>query len=303
MKEGDWIMGFKVSFREYKLSFDFGNVLIKAIDANHGVFIHSFPRHMHSFYELHYIVNGEGRLILDDAEYGLSKGQLFLLAPKVHHAQLTNTNNCMEEYFFSFEVQPKKTKTDCLISEFLTESDFYICEDTRGIEKIFSELEYEMNHCEMGFIAAAQSLLEHILLLTARNFLCKSSAKPDVRNVPDDRRSLLMDEAFLYSHKTITLENLAEILNLSPRHTERLIYEKYGTSFVKLRLQVRMNAALDMIRNKNRKLSEIAEACGFSNYNHFSKEFKKAFGMSPSEYQKYTLKMEVNKNEELFKNN
>lgn len=42
-------MGFESSFREIKMNFQFGDVMIKAIDANHGVFLRSFPRHMHSF--------------------------------------------------------------------------------------------------------------------------------------------------------------------------------------------------------------------------------------------------------------
>ncbi len=278
-------MGFESSLREIKMNFPFGDVNIKAIDASHGVFMRSFPRHMHSFYELHYITGGQGRLILEDAEYELSKGYLFLLAPKVHHAQLTDTNNCMEEYCFSFEIQPKKVKGDFTIGRFFIDSDFYICADRRGMDLAFAELELELKNRELGYMIAIQSLLERILLLTVRNFLYPASEMQVLRTVPDDRRSLLMDEAFLYTYKTLTLEGLAEILNLSPRHTERLIYEKYGTSFTKLRMQSRLNAATNMIENKGKRLSEIAEECGFSNYNHFFKEFKKEYGMPPSEYQ------------------
>ena len=279
-------MGFEFSLRDIRMNFLFGDVSIKAIDASHGVFIRSFPRHMHSFYELHYITGGQGRLILDDGEYGLSKGNLFLLAPKVHHAQLTDTSNCMEEYCFSFEVQPKKKKGDDPISSFFTDCDFYLCRDSRGIETAFAELELELKNREMGFMIAIQSLLERIMLLTVRNFLYHASEMPTHRAVPDDRRSLLMDEAFLYAYQTLTLEGLADILNLSPRHTERLISKKYGTSFEKLRMQSRLNAAMNMIGNKEKRLSEIAEECGFSSYTHFSRDFKKAYGMSPSEYQK-----------------
>lgn len=279
-------MGFGVPFRDFKINFELGDVRIKAIDANHGVFIRSFPRHMHSFYELHYIVGGEGRLILDDSEYELSKGKLFLLAPKVHHAQLTDTSNCMEEYYFSFEVQPKNSKTDCTISSFFSNSDFYMCDDTRAVETVFLEVERELNNCEVGYTAAVRSLLERILLLTVRNFLYKASEMTAARTVPDDRRSLLMDEAFLFSYKTLTLESLSKLLNLSARHTERLIYEKYGTSFVNMRTQSRLNAAMDMLADNRLKLCEIAESCGFSSYIHFLNTFKNAFGAAPSEYRK-----------------
>lgn len=193
---GEQTMGIESSLREIKMNFPFGDVGIKAIDANHGAFVRPFPRHMHSFYELHYVTGGQGRLVLDNAEYELSKGQLFLLAPKVHHAQLTDTGNCMEEYCFSFEVQPQKAKGDDTISSFFSDCAFYLCGDNWGIEAAFDELELELKNREIGYMIAIQSLLERILLLTVRNFLYHASEKQVLRTVPDDRRSLLMDEAF-----------------------------------------------------------------------------------------------------------
>lgn len=279
-------MGFEVPFREFNLNFDFGNIRVKAIDASHGAFIRSFPRHIHSFYELHYIIGGEGKLILDDEAYELSAGKLFLTAPKVYHAQQTNESNPMEEYCFSFEIKAKKTETQCELSDFFAASVFYICDDTHNLKAVFSELEEEINNRETGYITAVQSLLERILLFTVRNFTYKHSKTDDVRTVPDDRRSLIMDEAFLFSYRTLTLEKLAQLLNLSIRHTERLIYEKYNTSFVKMRMQSRLNAAVDMIENGDVKMLDIAENCGFSSYIHFLNAFKKEFGMPPSEYKK-----------------
>lgn len=106
-------------------------------------------------------------------------------------------------------------------------------------------------------------------MLTVRSFLAKSSEISATKTIPDDRRSLLMDEAFLFSYKALTLDSLSVLLNLSKRHTERLIYEKYGTSFIKIRTQSRLNAAMNMLADENLKLSEIAEKCGFSSYIHF----------------------------------
>lgn len=286
-------MDFEVLFRDLNLNIDLGDIRIKAIDEKHGVFIHSFPRHMHSFYELHYIVGGEGKLILDHSEYELSKGKLFLLGPKVHHAQLTNTRNCMEEYCFSFDIQPKKLEKSSTMTNFFTDSDFYICDDTRNIVSLFSEIEQELNSREIGYTEAIRSLLERVMILTVRNFLYKSSEMSVAKTVPDDRRSLLMDEAFLFSYKTLTLESLSKLLNLSLRQTERLIYDKYGTSFVKMRTQSRLNAAMNMLSDSEMPLSEIAEKCGFSSYTHFFNVFKATYQTAPSEYRKQKTEVKI----------
>ncbi len=279
-------MNFKRDFRDLKLNFHFDNMHIKVIDAKHGIFLHSFARHMHSFYELHYIASGHGRLVLDDTEYELEQGQLFLLAPKVHHAQFTDVENPMEEYCFSFEIRYGSSGQSSEISNALTSSDFNICKDTQRIDLAFKELESEINDCGPGYMIAIQLLLTKILLATARNFSGRNNKATVASALPDDRRSLLMDEAFLFSYQNLTLEGLAALLNLSTRHTERLIREKYGTTFVQYRTQSRLNAAVNMMTDTNLKLSEIAEKCGFSSYLHFGKIFQNTFGVSPSVYRK-----------------
>lgn len=282
-------MVYKKNMRDLKVNFHLDNMQVNAIDFNHGVFLHSFARHMHSFFELHYIVSGQGKLVLENEEYELKPGQLFLLAPKVYHAQLPDAKNPMEEYHFSFEIQHEKFTKRGSISDALALEEFYICEDIYNMELCFKELELELNNCEMGYKTAIRLILEKILLATARNFSAKDikENKDMVSDgIPDDRRSLLMDEAFLYSHKNLTLDGLSTLLNLSPRHTERLVLEKYGTTFSKYRTQSRLNAAVNMMGDTDLKLSEIAERCGFSSYLHFAKQFQKSFGVSPSKYRK-----------------
>lgn len=279
-------MSYKKKLRDLKLNFHLDNMRINVIDSNHGVFLHSFARHMHSFYELHYITTGHGWLVLDNEEYELKQGQLFLLAPKVYHAQLTDAKDPMEEYHLSFEIYYEKSAKKSEISNVLTSSDFYICKDAHHIESLFKELEIELNNCEMGYQTAVQLIFEKILLAMARNFSGKPAKDTIVDALPDDRRSLLMDEAFLYSYQNMTLEELAALLNLSSRHTERLIRKKYGTTFIKYRTQSRLNAAVNMMTDTDLKLSEIAEQCGFSSYLHFKKQFQNTFGVAPSVYRK-----------------
>lgn len=285
-------MEYKKNLRDLKLNFHIENMNISAIDFNHGVFLHSFARHMHSFYELHYIVSGHGRLVLDDQEYDLESGHLFLLAPKVYHAQFTDTKDPMEEYHFSFEMQQEKSPKESSIGNIFTFGKFSIGKDAFHMEFLFKELESELNNCGIGYKTAVRLILEKTILTTARNFFVKTAktVKDAVLDaVPDDRRSLLMDEAFLFSYKNLTLEGLAAVLNLSPRHTERLICEKYGTTFVKYRTQSRLNAAVNMMGNTDLKLYEIAERCGFSSYLHFAKQFQNAFGIAPSVYRRKKL--------------
>ena len=123
---------------------------------------------------------------------------------------------------------------------------------------------------------------------TFRNFLPKKESPSSNQVVPDNRQ-LVLDEAFLYSYKDISLDDLAARLYLDVRQTQRIIKQKYGMNFVDMRTHMRLSAAQNMIRTGQGTLSEISEMCGFANYAHFINVFKKKFGVSPSKYKKSVL--------------
>lgn len=49
----------------------------------------------------------------------------------------------------------------------------------------------------------------------------------------------------------------------------------------------RINQSIQMLKNGNKKLYEISEECGFSEYKYYNKVFKKYIGMSTSEFLEY----------------
>ena len=48
----------------------------------------------------------------------------------------------------------------------------------------------------------------------------------------------------------------------------------------------RLERAQELLRGQEHSIAEIAELCGISDYNYFSRVFKKEFGVSPREYRK-----------------
>jgi YesN/AraC family two-component response regulator len=57
-----------------------------------------------------------------------------------------------------------------------------------------------------------------------------------------------------------------------------------GVTFPEYLTQVRINKAIEIMRNKNINKTEIASLVGFTDYAYFSKIFKKHTGYSPSDY-------------------
>jgi AraC-like DNA-binding protein len=80
-----------------------------------------------------------------------------------------------------------------------------------------------------------------------------------------------------------TLASLAKEAGASPRTLERLFLSECGMSFSQWRREVRLNIAIRLLR-EGESISNIAVDLGYDSTSAFSLMFRKALGVSPSEY-------------------
>lgn len=97
---------------------------------------------------------------------------------------------------------------------------------------------------------------------------------------PRVRRALLLMEQNLT--RPIAIAAVAEELGVSVRQLERLCREHVGLGPASLYRQLRMRYANWLIENTDRSVTEIAIEAGFADCAHFSRQFKDAYGLSPS---------------------
>ena len=84
--------------------------------------------------------------------------------------------------------------------------------------------------------------------------------------------------------KTPSLAELAGPLRLHPTYFCRAFKQSTGLSPHRYLLEHRVNRAKEMMKDRERKLTEIALDCGFSSSSQFSVVFKRTTGMSPRRY-------------------
>jgi transcriptional regulator GlxA family with amidase domain len=80
---------------------------------------------------------------------------------------------------------------------------------------------------------------------------------------------------------TATLEDLATIAHLSPRHLTRIFRRVTGISIGEYRLRLRLEHARTLMQYSQLKLETIAEQCGFADARHLRRLWVKHFGSPP----------------------
>lgn len=278
-----------MDFSRLHISMELGNGQITVLNAKRSAFLESFPNHRHGFYELHYIFGGKGRLICEGRQYPLREGMLFLNAPNVDHEQLTDPTDVMMEYSVSFDLRHgggKNRRGSGRLTDRLSDMTLWIGEDHTGILGVFQGIESEISSKELGYHEVIRNLFEMLILKVIRNFSDDSRAEVEPRALStEDRRKFIMDEAFIYNYRDITLSSLAKLLNLSERQTMRNIRQYYGVSFSEFRQTSRINAAARILQAEDTiDPSVVAEQVGFSGEAHFRRLFKERFGVTPREY-------------------
>ncbi len=84
--------------------------------------------------------------------------------------------------------------------------------------------------------------------------------------------------------KRITLNEIAKAVHLAPQYCCALFSRCEGVGIVEFLLQQRVEQAKRLITVGDLKLAEIAQSVGFSDYNYFSRVFKRITGITATKY-------------------
>src|SRR5690554_2002578 len=79
---------------------------------------------------------------------------------------------------------------------------------------------------------------------------------------------------------------LANKMSMSISQLSRKVNGITGYSTIFYVLQLKINKAKKMLVDDNLSVTEVSDACGFSDASYFSRVFRKKFGVSPTDYQK-----------------
>lgn len=97
------------------------------------------------------------------------------------------------------------------------------------------------------------------------------------------KKALAYIQQHIYN-ENLTLQSVADELHLSVSYTSECIKQAIGMNFTHYVTRLRMEQAKSLLSDPSCKMYEVAFQCGYADYAHFTKTFKKVYGYSPKDY-------------------
>jgi AraC-like DNA-binding protein len=151
-----------------------------------------------------------------------------------------------------------------------------------------ADLAARIGHAHRLLEAGADSLAGETALVDALSTLLVHHAQrqPDVARPGADAPRVATMKARLAANlaEPVTLTELAEAVGLSPFHAARLFAQATGLPPHAWRNQLRLQRALAPLR-AGASITEVAAASGFTDQSHFTRHFRRMFGVPPGRWQ------------------
>lgn len=271
------------------------------MQGNHFEIFHSFDAtpicvdlHSHDFYEMLLFISGKVDYQVEDKTYHLRPRDIVLTNNKEIHRPIVKEGRPYDRYVlwihpqFLEMIQEKFGDDLSLCFQSSSSSHYNLLRSTPkllySITMILEEL-IQLKESQED----SKALLE-TCLLTSLLIYCNQAYRTTNLNLEEDveYNHKISDIIFYINNnleEPLALETVADAFYISKFHLTRLFKEITGLTFHQYILKKRLNWAKSLLL-EGKSATDASLSGGFNDYSHFSRTFKKEFGLSPREYMK-----------------
>ena len=262
---------------------------------------HGFPNplvrwHYHKEYELHLITESSGKVFVGDYIGNFYPGNLILTGPNLPHNWVTQSADNME--------YPNRDKVVNFTDEWIQEAGRVFPEvNTLNalLQRARSGIEFHGEKLILEVQRYIQDIAENTGLrrltafLNVMNLLAESQdyhllSSENFLSVRGEKNQQRVNQALNYIldayHQNISLEEVAEHLNMQPTYFSKFFRQATGRRFVEFVNSLRITLACDLLAHSNKPVTDICFEAGFTNISNFNRRFSAFKNMTPSEYRK-----------------
>ena len=252
----------------------------------------NYPIHFHPEMELNFILNGKGiRRTIGYSSKEIDDYELVLVGPNVHHGwEMNNCTHPVREVTIQFHndlFSEGLLRRSLMrpLKDMFQRSVHGILFDKEEVKKIYPRLLNVSEMEGMDYFFELFSILYDLSKTPGQTLLSEAQRISNEFENSDKTKILYTFIQENYAKK-ITLDEVAELLNMSKVSFNRFMKKSTNHTFIEYLNQVRIDNASRLLAGMDYSVSEIAYSCGFNNIANFNRIFKKIKKLTPSAYRK-----------------
>lgn len=247
---------------------------------------HSFGPAARNHYLFHYVISGAGTLVAnnakgDDKTYRIKSNQGFMLFPGQVSTYIADNQLPWEYVWLEFDGLRAKEVVE--IAGLSMDDPVYHAADGNLRNEMMNEMLYIANHSDQSVF----HLIGHLYLFF--DLFLRSSASFR-GNKSDKLRDFYIKEALSFIEQNfqsdISVEDIAASCGLNRSYFGKIFHTTIGKTPQEFLINYRMTKAAELLKLTKLSVGDISNAVGYSNQLHFSRAFKKVYGISPKNWRK-----------------
>ncbi len=256
-------------------------IRIKHIKDANREFLHWHPRA-----ELCYIIEGKCEFYVNGEKFFGEEGDVLTLKSADVHRFIPGEGGC-SVYISTFDpILMYKLQSDPpTLSTFISAEDMRKCGIHKKVLSFFEEMFEENNNKNEYYETIVQTKIIELYHTLARFFENKAQgAKNDMKSFEAFQKILdFISENFA---NDISLSDAARVINYSPSQVSAMFPKFVDANFKKYLDTVRINKAVELLKNNDLSITDIAMSSGYNNIRTFNNVFKSITGVTPTEVKK-----------------
>ncbi|RAW12641.1 AraC family transcriptional regulator [Paenibacillus taichungensis] len=254
-----------------------------------------YPAHEHPQYELNYVTEGEQYMTVDGKLYIQKAGELLLIPPGSIHSSLCHNAKGFTYFCMHFDIDDQLfLSLLARIKQVLFNSDSPV---TRQIEPVLHKLMSSADNRaastmvqRMQLQSAVFELFGHLweaVSQEAAQLFTDGYEKIELAHQIRNRLQGLVSQQFKQGRESDShygIDDIAAELGISSSHCNRVFRQVYGQSPRVYLSEMVLHEAKVLLGNPKLSVQNIAAMLGYKDIAHFSRQFKRWSGISPTRY-------------------
>lgn len=243
--------------------------------------------HTHSYVELFACIKGELKIHTHNELIILTSGDVAAVPSSVYHFKEATVGRDVEWCGIGFICHelysPHNSDVYSFFSDIMESDSVQVYRNREKLCGLFKECYGNRNENE---ISSVLSVTAEILRLPEiqTSVAARIDSSRKAKNI--DRLLKLEDIINTRFYTNFSNKEIADSLFISERQLSRIVYENYSTSLRSLFIKKRLEVATELILTTSESIEKIVNAVGFKNKNSFNREFKRQYGVTPTEYRR-----------------